>query len=688
MGYEPGWDVVMRALKIAGIAVAAVVGIVVLLLAVGIPSSYLTSAIQARVERQTGYRLTIAGTTKIGIWPSLNVTMTDVTLANGAVQNAGDSDAGKQLAAGSIQAEMTLAGIWSGHPQITTLVMTRPVLSVPLLRERTPQPTLAQKTPLSPDTTQADALTIDRVTIVDGAIAFSNLRDRVNRRIDGINAQITIGNDRKIDISGRAATADHPLKFTIKATAPTLPIERQTIPVEIALDTSGLSQAPLTAKADIRLNGSVVMINGLSGKLDDGAFNGWASVDLASKPLVKLDLDFQRLAFAKPAASTSSADSQQPLPWSSATIDVSELNYVDVQARISAAELNIGDAHFAPAAIEAALAGGVLKCGFSNLGAYDGQANGEFSLDVANGNPVYTLRTDLVGISALPLFKGLADFDKLDGKMQAKLALRSQGNSQRAIMSSIDGTAFTNFRDGAIKGLNVAQMIRSLTSGTLSGWQQSNEQATDLAQLSASFRIEKGQATSTDLNLVGPLVRMTGAGAIDLGQKTLAFRVEPKLVMTTQGQGRAADPVGFGVPVIVEGPWSNPRIYPDIADITNNPDAAYARLKEMGKGLFGGAGNGSGQGSGQGSDNGSGNGTSDPLGGSLGQTLNNLIQQGLGRQGLGQQGSGRESLGQPSPNSSRGSAQGRSIPPQPNDPPAAPQDSQPMNDILKQLFNR
>ena len=42
------------------------------------------------------------------------------------------------------------------------------------------------------------------------------------------------------------------------------------------------------------------MINGLTGTLGDGAFNGWASVDLASKPLVKLDLDFQRLDIATP----------------------------------------------------------------------------------------------------------------------------------------------------------------------------------------------------------------------------------------------------------------------------------------------------------------------------------------------------------------------------------------------------
>jgi AsmA protein len=105
--------------------------------------------------------------------------------------------------------------------------------------------------------------------------------------------------------------------------------------------------------------------------------------------------------------------------------------------------------------------------------------------------------------------------------------------------------------------------------------------------LSASFKIDKGQAQTTDLNLVGPLVKMTGAGTIDLGTKQIGFRVEPKLVMTTEGQGRLSDPVGLGIPVMISGPWGSPRIYPEMQGILDNPEAAYAKLKEMGKGLFG-----------------------------------------------------------------------------------------------------
>jgi AsmA protein len=697
---DPVWNVEMRALKIAGAGIAAVIVVIALLLVIGIPSSFLTSQIQDRVERETGYRLTINGGAKVRLWPSLNVTLNDVTL-----QDPKERDSDNRITAGSIQADMTLASVWAGKPEITELVVVRPVVNVPLQRERLRD----TATPAKPAAASANAVSIEHISVTGGTVVFSNLRDRVENRIETINADITVDADRKVRISGNARSGDTPLKFDVKAAPPAPPLERQNIPTEIKLDAPGLWQAPLSAKAEVRLNGTVVMINGLTGTLGDGAFNGWASVDLASKPLVKLDLDFQRLALAKSPNSSSAAQ-----PWSNATIDFNGLNYVDVQARISAAELSIGDGHFAPAAIEATLASGVLKAQVSNLGAYGGTANGDVTIDASTSNPAFTLRADLTGVRALPLLKGVADFDKLDGKLQTKISVRSSGNSQRAIMANMSGTTFAVFQDGAIKGLNVAQMIRSLTASTLSGWQESSEQATDLSQLSASFKIDKGQAQTTDLNLVGPLVKMTGVGTIDLGTKQIGFRVEPKLVMTTEGQGRAAEPVGLGIPVMIEGPWGAPRIYPEMQGMLDNPEAAYAKLKEMGKGLFGAGGaglNSAGIGAALGGLLGGGQpgaaGTpstgqsgkpNDPLGGQLGETIGNLLQQslsGLGQGGTGQAGAGqgaaRPSQGRniPSPNASTPAAPAETPPatPAPADA-TAQQDSQPMNDVLRQLFNR
>ncbi|MEH2592926.1 AsmA family protein [Bradyrhizobium sp. AZCC 1721] len=687
----------MRALKIAGAIIAAVIVVIALLLVIGIPSGYLKAEIQERIERETGYKLAINGGAKIGLWPQLNIRLNDVTL-----QDPKDRDINHRFTASSIEADVTLASLWAGRPQITELVIIRPVVNLPLKRERVREANPPSK---PAGGKAADAFSIEHVSVTGGTIVFSNLRDRVENRIETVNADITIDADRKVTLTGSARSGGHPLKVEAKAALPAAPLERQNIPAEIKIDAPGLLHAQLMAKAEARLNGSVVMINGVTGALGDGAFNGWASVDLSSKPLVKLDLDFQKLTVAM----SRSTDSSSGQPWSNATIDVNGLNYVDLQARISAAELKIGDARFTPAAIDATLASGILKTQVSNLGAYDGNANGDLTVDVSTANPIYAMRADLTGVRALPLLDGLADFDRIDGRMQAKISVRSSGTSQRAIMSNMAGTAFVVFQDGAIKGLNVAQMIRSLTASTLSGWQASDEKATDLSQLSASFKIDKGQAQTTDLNLVGPLVKMTGVGTVDLGTKQIGFRVEPKLVMTTEGQGRVSDPVGLGIPVMLEGPWGSPRIYPEMQGILDNPEGAYAKLREMGKGLFGpnGAGLGAaignllgggqqGAAGGQGTAPGSGQTggkPNDPLGGQLGETIGNLIQ-GLG--GLGQnqpQGGarpgGQRSLTPTSPAEAPTQvAPAEPATPAPPSDTTAQQDSQPMNEVLRQLFNR
>ncbi len=704
----------MRALKFAGAAIATVIVIIALLAVIGIPSGFLTSTIKERVERETGYKRAINGGAKISSWPTFNVTLGDI-----ALQDPGEREVANRFTASSIQADMTLSSLWSGRPEITDLVVIRPVVNMPLQRERIRDNTPPAKSAASDD---AGTIAIRHVSITGGTIVFANVRDRVENRVETLNADATIGADRRIVITGNARASDKPLKFEIRATAPPPPLERQSVPAEFNIDAPGVLPAPIAAKAEVRLNGTVAMFNGVSGTLGDGGFTGWASVDFASnKPLVKLDLDFHRITIA----TTSAQPGASPQPWSNASIDLTGLNYVDAQARISASELVIGDGRFAPAAIDATLASGVLKGQLGNLGTYGGTASGDLTIDATSASPAYALRLDLAGVRALPVLKSLAEFDKLDGKMQAKITLRSQGASERAIVANLGGTAFAVFQDGSIRGLNVAQMIRNLTASTLSGWQEGEALSTDLSQLSASFKIDKGQAVTTDLNLIGPLVKMTGAGTIDLNTRQIGFRVEPQLVMTTEGQGRAGNPVGFGIPVMIEGPWVGPRIYPEMQGMLDNPEAAYAKLKDLGKGLFGPNGQGPGQGLGQGLNQGLGgltgllngvqgggttqpggnappqggnNGQANPLGGQLGETIGNLLQQGLST--LNQGNSPR-----PTQSPSQSPSRGRSLAPAPQaapqaeqttPPPAAPapadtadrEDNPAMNEVLRQLFNR
>src|SRR5437868_14265096 len=164
----------MRILKIAGAAVAAIIVVMVLLLIVGVPSGFLTSTIQERVERETGYKLAINGSTKVGLWPSLNVTMKDVMLSDPK-----DRDINNRLTAASIEADVTLSSLWSGKPEITELVIVRPVLNLPLQRERARDTAAASK-----QVGSGNSFSIEHIIVTGGIVVFSNLRDRVESKID------------------------------------------------------------------------------------------------------------------------------------------------------------------------------------------------------------------------------------------------------------------------------------------------------------------------------------------------------------------------------------------------------------------------------------------------------------------------------------------------------------------------
>jgi AsmA protein len=662
----------MKALKIAGAVLGLLIVAIGVTLAVGIPGGFITGTIESQVEKETGFQLDINGGTTIKLWPLTVVTLSDVVL-----YDPKDKAASERFRAESIRAELSLRGLLTGSPRVREINIVRPIVNLPMARERTRQLTTAAKSTASLDQVP---LAIDRVVVSDATVIFKDPRRGVENKIEKINVKAIATPGRKLDVTADARSGDQIFKVEVKATVPTGPVDGLTLPVEFKLDAPGMLPQALSGNGEVKLSGTTVTINSLSGMLGTAHFSGYASVEATTKPLVKVNLDFKQLDIDAPAA-VNSKPSLQSQGWSDEAIKLDGLNYVDADFQVSAAALNIGALKLAPAKIEGSLASGILKMTLSELGLYDGKAAAGLALDASIPNPIYAMRADLRGVRALPLLTSAADFTSLDGKMQAQVDIRTTGRSPREMIANLSGTTNVDFQDGQIRGLNVAQMIRNLTSSTLSGWQEDQVQTTDLTELHANFRIEKGKAETSDLRLAGPLVRITGAGTTDLNTKTLSFRIEPKLVMTTQGQGSAvADPIGLGVPVMMEGPWSAPRIYPDMAGILDNPDAAFAKLRELGQGLFGGTGSGQ---PGQPGQPGQGN--------KLIEGIGSLIQ------GLG---------GSPGGQSKPGSAPPQAQPAQPGQAPQAtqpgqaPQASQPgqqpppqntqtqIDSIIKQLFGR
>jgi AsmA protein len=175
----------------------------------------------------------------------------------------------------------------------------------------------------------------------------------------------------------------------------------------------------------------------------------------------------------------------------------------------------------------------------------------------------------VAGVQGEPFLTDAAGFTRLSGTGSITAKLAGAGSSQRAWMRSLAGTASIKFEDGAIKGVNLAEIARTIQSA-LTGSAVGGAAKTDFAELSGSFVIKGGVAANKDLKLLNPFVRLNGAGIIDLGNQTLDYRVEPRAVGSIKGQGGELGLGGIGIPFRIRGPWSHPSYEPDLSGVMNS----------------------------------------------------------------------------------------------------------------------
>jgi len=269
--------------------------------------------------------------------------------------------------------------------------------------------------------------------------------------------------------------------------------------------------------------------------------------------------------------------------WSNAPIDFSPLRLVNGKFSLTAEQLIYNQIKISPVTVQAVLNGGKLNATLSKFNLYGGTGNTTVVIDASGKTPAQRVKASLDKFDAYSFLKDAADFQRLEGKGTISMDVSGSGASQRAIVSALNGDANLEFTNGAIRGVNVAQMIRNLGTGIVQGWQGGTQEKTDFASFGASFKVAKGNATTKDLHLIGPLVRMTGSGTVNLPAKSVNFKVDPQLVASLKGQGGEKDLSGLGVPVMIVGPWDNPKFYPDIKGILENPQAAIQQFKQFGK---------------------------------------------------------------------------------------------------------
>jgi AsmA protein len=224
-----------------------------------------------------------------------------------------------------------------------------------------------------------------------------------------------------------------------------------------------------------------------------------------------------------------------------------------------------------------------MKTTLDEVRLYNGRGHGTVTLDGTAGNTAsLAANITLDGISAQPLLTDAADLDRLTGTGRLAFALAGQGASERQIVETLSGKAELAIADGAIIGVNVAEMVRGIGKGSFGGLGTAPTDKTDFSEMTSTWTVRSGTAENQDLKLVSPLLRLTGSGKVTLPTREVDYMLRPKLVASLAGQGSTQDVSGIEIPVRVHGSWENPKYSPDLAGVLKDPKAVDT-IKEIGK---------------------------------------------------------------------------------------------------------
>jgi AsmA protein len=161
-------------------------------------------------------------------------------------------------------------------------------------------------------------------------------------------------------------------------------------------------------------------------------------------------------------------------------------------------------------------------------------------------------------VSVGPLLKDVAQQDRLEGRGNVTLDVAGAGATVNTLKKSLDGTAKVNLKDGSIKGIDIAGLINKVKSlGKSEEGSANSTDETKFTELNATFTIKNGVAHNQDLDVKAPLIRISGAGDIDLGNSSLNYVVKASVVASAKGQGGAGldQLAGLTVPVKLSGPF-------------------------------------------------------------------------------------------------------------------------------------
>lgn len=496
-------------------------------------------------------------------------------------------------------------------------------------------------------------LQLGDVRLVDGRIAYSDAKTGVTQTVDAINMSVSlpsmtspmaangslVWNKEKIDLvlgvdnlnaflagtqTGlNAAVAASTVKLDFKGKASSKPQMKAsgTIDLDVPsirklaawagqpLEAPGTGFGPLRISGQVGVDGPKYSFTKAKLSLDaiqatgDFRFDGSGRVPYINAGLGTGMLDLNPYlppegktganGAAAPAGTGGNAAKPASAGWSTDPIDLSGLRAVNADIALNVAGLMVRKIKVGKSAVNVALKGGRLTTKLTEMALYGGNGTATVTADGATSIPAVAAKFDLAGLQANPALTDAIAMDKIEGTLDANIDIATRGASQKAMVSALGGNGKVAFADGAIRGINIGAMVRNAASAFLDASAR-QAQKTDFAELSGTFKIVNGIMLNDDLKLLSPLLRVGGKGTVDMPNRSVNYRIEPKVVASTTGQGGSTDTSGIKVPVIVSGPWDNLSYKPDLAGvidgIAKDPKKALEGIKKMIPGQGGAAG--------------------------------------------------------------------------------------------------
>ncbi len=344
----------------------------------------------------------------------------------------------------------------------------------------------------------------------------------------------------------------------------------------------------LTGSASVNGSKQQVQAN-LAGKVADSTIKAVVSVNGFVPPGVTFDVDIDQLDLDRYAPQGGGAQAGKG-GGADAPIDLTALRSLRANGKLRIGSLKASNLKASNVRLDFKANGGRVEVSPLSANLYQGSTNGALSVNAAEAVPSFAIKQNLSGVAIGPLLKDLANKDTLEGNGTVNLDVTTRGATVGALKRALNGGASVNLRDGAIKGIDVAGTIRNAQAklGSLKGQQTQaadKSQKTDFSEMSGTFAIRNGVASNNDLTMKSPLLRVAGAGDINIGEDSINYLVKASLVATSKGQdGRAtSDLKGITVPVRATGPLAAPSFGLDFNAMLTDTVKQQAEEKIKGK---------------------------------------------------------------------------------------------------------